>query len=596
MQKYSIIQPQIDVLIAWIKNGDIAIPEIQRPFVWSASKVRDLIDSLYSGYPVGYLITWRNPKVRLKTGKDSEGKKILIDGQQRVTALMAALLGEYIVNSDYKRIKIKIAFHPAEQKFEVSNPAIEKDNDWIPDISKLFTKEMNLLTFVDDYCKRNVEADRNTVYEALERLDKITTKQIGVIELNPDLDIEVVTEIFIRINSQGVKLSQADFAMSKIASNERHDGSNIRKCIDYFSHLAVAPEFYKILTDNDQEFVKTEYFPKMVWLKDEKDDLYDPSYRDMIRVAFTHKFERGRLKDLVSLLSGRNFETREYEEEIEENSFRTLKEGLFDFMNETNFKRFIMILKSAGFVDSSLIRSQNVTNYAYALYLKLREEGYKDDYIESAVRKWFVLSILSKRYSGSPESAFDFDIKRSSNGKFPNYLRQVEEAELSEAYWTAGLVQNLDTSVASSPFFHVYLAAQAKRNDRGFLSKDITVKDLIEHKGDIHHIFPKSYLQKYGLTRGRYNQIANYVYMQSEINIRVGNKAPKEYFAELREQVNSNETMYGGITDEKALMKNLRMNSIPENIFEMTITDYDEFLLQRRKLMAQKIRKYYESL
>ncbi len=206
------------------------------------------------------------------------------------------------------------------------------------------------------------------------------------------------------------------------------------------------------------------------------------------------------------------------------------------------------------------------------------------------------MSILTKRYSGSPESAFDFDIKRSSNGKFPNYLRQVEEAELSDAYWTAGLVQNLDTSVASSPFFHVYLAAQAKMNDRGFLSKDITVKDLIEHKGDIHHIFPKSYLQKHGLSRGRYNQIANYVYMQSEINIRVGNKAPKEYFEELREQVNSNETIYGGITDEKALMKNLKMNSIPEEIFDMTIEDYDEFLLKRRELMAEKIRKYYESL
>jgi hypothetical protein len=596
MQKYSINQPQIDSLLAWIKNGDIAIPEIQRPFVWSGAKVRDLIDSLYSGYPIGYLITWRNPDVRLKDGTSSGGKKILIDGQQRVTALMAALLGEYIINDDYKRVRIRIAFHPAEQKFEVCNPAIEKDKDWIPDISKLFSKEMNLLTFVDGYCKRNVEADRNSVYEALERLNKITTKQIGVIELNPDLDIEVVTEIFIRINSQGVKLSQADFAMSKIASNERYDGPNIRKCIDYFAHLAIAPEFYNILTDNDQEFIKTEYFPKMQWLKNEKDDLYDPSYKDIIRTAFTYKFERGRLKDLVSLLSGRNFETREYEEEIEESSFKTLKEGLSNFMNESNFKRFIMILKSAGFVDTSLIRSKNVTNYAYALYLKLREEGYKDDYIESAVRRWFVLSILTKRYSGSPESAFDFDIKRSSGGKFPNYLRQVEEADLSDAYWTAGLVQSLDTSVASSPFFHVYLAAQVKSNDKGFLSRDITVKDLIEHKGDIHHIFPRSYLKKHGLTRGRYNQIANYVYMQSEINIRVGSNPPKKYFTDLRKQVNGNQTIYGGITDEKELMKNLKMNCIPEDIFEMTIDEYDDFLQKRRELMAKKIRKYYESL
>jgi hypothetical protein len=596
MQKYAITQPQIDDVLSWIRLGDIAVPEIQRPFVWNASKVRDLVDSLYSGFPIGYLITWKNPDIRLKDGSRSEGKKILIDGQQRVIALKAALLGEYIINDDYKRVRIRIAFHPADEKFEVSNPAIEKDNDWIPDISKLFKKEMNLLSFVDAYCERNIEADKNVVFEALSKLNKITTKQIGVIELSSELDIEVVTEIFIRINSQGVTLSQADFAMSKIAANERFDGPNIRKCIDYFCHLAIAPEFYTQLIDQDKDFINTEYFPSMMWLKNEKDDLYDPSYKDMIRVAFTYKFERGRLKDLVSLLSGRNFETREYEEEIEENSFNTLKDGLFDFMSATNFKRFIMILKSAGFVDSSLIRSQNVVNYAYALYLKLREEKYKDSEIEEYIRKWFVLSILTKRYSGSPESSFDFDIKRSSNGGFPNYFKEVQEAELSDAFWDSGLVQNLDTSVASSPFFHVYLAAQVKKNDKGFLSKEITVKDLIEHRGDIHHIFPRAYLKSKGLTRGKYNQIANYVYMQSEINIRVGNKSPKIYFAELEKQVAENDSIYGGITDKDDLMRNLRMNCIPEDIFKMDIDDYDDFLIKRRRLMAKKIKDYYYSL
>lgn len=596
MQKYSINQPQIDILLSWIKNGDIAIPEIQRPFVWDASKVRDLIDSLYSGYPIGYLITWRNPDVRLKDGTKSEGKKILIDGQQRVTALMAALLGQHIVDESYKKVRIQIAFHPADEKFEVSNPAIENDNDWIPDISKLFTKDMDLLSFVDNYCKRNVGADRTKVYEALDKLDKITTKQIGIIELNQELDIEVVTEIFIRINSQGVTLSQADFAMSKIASNNRFDGPNIRKCIDYFCHLSIAPEFYSTFKEQDKEFTNTEYFPKMVWLKDVKDDLYDPSYRDMIRVAFTYKFERGRLKDLVSLLSGRNFVTRDYEEEIEESSFKTLKEGLFDFMNETHFKRFLMIIKSAGFIDKSLIRSQNVLNYAYILYLKLREEGYNDANIEQYVRKWFVLSILTRRYSGSPESAFDFDIKRSSNRNFPKYLEEVEEAELSDAYWKAGLVQNLDTSVASSPFFNIYLASQVKEHDKGFLSKAISVKDLIEQRGDVHHIFPRAYLQKKGLSRGQYNQIANYVYTQSEINIILKDNSPKVYLAEIKKQIEKNQNDISGITNMEDLVKNLKMNCVPEEISEMDFNNYDDFLMKRRKLMAKKIRDYYYSL
>ncbi len=595
MQQYSVTEPPIELLLAWIKGNEIAIPEIQRPFVWDSSKVRDLIDSLYAGYPIGYLITWKNPNVKLKDGSLSEGKRILIDGQQRATALMAAILGEYVINNDYKRVRIKIAFHPSDEKFEVLNPAIEKDNDWIPDISKIFSPESNMLQIVDDYCEKNLESDRNVVYNALDKLQKIKSKQIGLIELNPDLDIDTVTEIFIRINSKGAVLSQADFAMSKIASNEKYGGSDLRKCIDYFCHLSIAPEFYTHLLDNDKEFCNTEYFPKMIWLKDNKDDIYDPNYTDMIRVSFTSKFNRGRIKDLVSLLSGRNFETRTYEETIAEDAFNTLKEGIYDFMNETNFKRFIMIIKSAGFISSRLIRSQNALNSAYMLYLKLKDSGMESERIERYVRKWFVMSILTKRYSGSPESAFDFDIKRISEN-FEQYMEEIETAQLSEAYWSAGLVQDLDTSVASSPFYNVFLASQVKANDKGFLSRDITITDLITHRGDIHHIFPRDYLKRNGLPRGRYNQIANYVLMQSEINIKVGNKSPKEYFNELRIQVNGNDYKYGGIETEEQLLENLDMNCIPRDIFEMDINNYEEFLAKRRLLMANKIKQYYLSL
>ena len=161
------------------------------------------------------------------------------------------------------------------------------------------------------------------------------------------MDIETVTEIFIRINSKGVVLSQADFAMSKIASNTEYNGNQLRKAIDYFCHLAVAPEFYKHIVDNDNEFAKTDFFSQMAWLKSENEDLYDPNYSDLIRVAFTTQFNRGRLSDLVSLLSGRNFETRTYEETIAADSFNTMKKGVNNFINETNFKRFLMIIKSA---------------------------------------------------------------------------------------------------------------------------------------------------------------------------------------------------------------------------------------------------------
>ncbi|MFN4027240.1 MAG: DUF262 domain-containing protein [Flavobacterium sp.] len=596
MQKYSVNQHLIETLLTWVKSGEIAIPEIQRPFVWDSSKVRDLMDSLYQGFPVGYVIAWRNPNVRLKDGSLSEGKKILIDGQQRVTALTAALLGEYVIDKTYQRVKIKIAFNPILERFEVQNPAILKDHSWIPNISEAISGEISILKLVRNYLSFNPEADEDQVEKAFTNLINIPKKQIGIIELAHDLDIETVTEIFIRINSKGVVLSQADFAMSKIASNTEYQGNTLRKAIDYFCHLAISPEFYKHIVDNDKEFAATEFFSKMQWLKSENEDLYDPEYTDLIRVAFTSQFNRGRLSDLVSLLSGRNFETRTFEDAIAEQSFEKLKLGVMNFMNETNFKRFLMIIKSAGFISPKLIRSQNALNFAYILYLKLRELGVNSVAIESYVKRWFVFSVLTGRYSGSPESVFDFDIKQIHNRPFEEYLKEKEEGELSDGFWNASLIQSLDTSVASSPYFNVFLAAQVKANDRGFLSKDVLVSDLISLRGDIHHLFPRDFLKKNGLERGKYNQIANYVFMQSEINIKVGNKPPKDYFELIVSQMEKDNRLVSGLSTHQELLDNLKANCVPQEIMTMGIEDYNEFLGLRRKLMARKIKEYYFSL
>ncbi len=596
IQKYSVNHHPIQTLLSWVKAGEIAIPEIQRPFVWSATKVRNLMDSLYRGYPIGYLIAWRNPSVKLKDGSKSGGKRILIDGQQRVGALMAALLREQLITKDYRKVRIKIAFQPKDRRFEVCNPAIEKDSSWIADIADVLHPDVKMLKLVGGYCEKNPGTDLDEIFESLELLKGILDNHIGLIELNADLDIETVTEIFIRVNSEGVVLSQSDFAMSKIAANEKFGGSDLRKAIDYFCHLAVAPDFYSQLSQSDPEFAGTKFFKAMAWLKNETDDLYDPSYTDMLRVAFTSEFNRGRLADLVALLSGRNFETRQYQEEIAEQSFTKLKHGIFNYMNENNFKKFVMIICSAGFVDASLIGSQNTLNFAYALYLTLRSQGVPPAKIERAVRKWFVLSILTGRYSGSAETMFDHDIRQVNEQGFEAHLDSVEKAELSGTFWETGLPQALNTSVASSPYFRVFRAAQAKMKDKGFLSHDITVQDLIAVKGDVHHVFPRSYLKRHGMRRRWYNQIANYVMAQSEINIAIGDKPPKVYFSQILEQCGRGEKKYGGITDLETLRENLAMNCIPERMETMDSSQYETFLRERRKLMARKIRDYYTSL
>jgi hypothetical protein len=594
-QKYSVNQHQISTFLAFIKDGQIAIPEVQRPFVWDSSKVRDLLDSLYKGYPIGYVITWQNPNVRLKDGQLSAGKKILIDGQQRITALKASILGDYVVNKEYDRVRIKIAFNPQTEAFEVQNPAILKDKSWISDVAEVMTSG-SIIQVVKKYLENNPNADAARVEQSIGDLLGIQHKQVGTIDLAHDLDIETVTEIFIRINSQGVVLSQADFAMSKIAANESFSGPNLRKAIDYFCHLAVAPHFYEHIRDNDKDFSETDYFRAMSWLKDERDDLYDPSYTDMLRVAFTSEFSRGRMSDLVSLLSGRNFETREYEESIASDTFDRMKSSTLRFMREDYFKKFSMIIRSAGFVTPDLIRSKNALNFAYIVYIKLREEGVPQAEISRLVSRWFVFSILTSRYGGSPESTFDFDVRQMFNRPFGEYLASVEQAELSDSFWNFGLIQRLDTSAVSSPAFHVYQAAQVKGQDKGFLSRDISVADIILYKGDIHHIFPKSYLKSNNKSRGDYNQIANYVLMQQEINIAIGAKSPDVYFGELQAQCTGGTLKYGAIDNMAELHDNLRTHCIPQSIFSAQINSYDAFLVERRALMSQKIKEYYRTL
>ncbi len=595
IQRYSVNQHTIQTLLTWIESDEVGIPEIQRPFVWNAAKVRDFIDSLYFGYPVGYLIAWRNPSVRLKNGSESAGKRILIDGQQRVTALLAAMLGRQIVDKKYRKARITIAFHPGEERFEVANPAIQRDRAWLADIANLFAPDTKLLRVVDAYCESNPESNRDEIYERIERLRGIRNNSLGLIELNADLDVETVSEIFVRINSKGVSLNAADFAMSKMAANEKYNGHQLRKCIDYFCHLAVAPEAYADLA-SDSEFADTRYFQAMEWLKYEKEDLYDPSYTDMLRVAFTSEFKRGRLDDLVALLSGRNFETREFEEVIAEDSFSRLNAAILRFMNETDFKRFVMILRSAGFVNASMIRSQNAVNFAYIVYLTLRARHANPGIIENLVRRWFVMSVLTRRYTGSPETAFGVDIRNITKQNAEDCLDAVERAELSDAFWDTGLPQQMDTSAANSLYFNVFLASQVRGNDKGFLSNGHTVQTLLEGASHFHHVFPQNYLKNHGLTRGRYNQIANYVVMQGEINIAIGDAPPASYFSALQDQCKSGKPRYGGITDADELRSNLQAHCIPCGMQEADVDDYDGFLKRRRLLMAGKIRDYYLSL
>lgn len=596
MAKYTVQQQPVDTILTWVKTGQVAIPEMQRPFVWDSTKVRDLLDSLYQGFPIGYLITWQSTDVGLKDGSRSSFKQILIDGQQRITAMTAALVGQNVVDKRYKKKRIKIAFNPVTEAFATLTPVIEKDEEWISDVAEYVGAE-SAYSATKRYMDANQDADHAHVERSLNRLSAIKNAQVGIITLNEDLDIETVTEIFIRINSKGVPLSSADFAMSKIASHGEL-GSNLRKLIDYFCHLAVAPHVYADISQNDPAFAGSGYMEKIAWLRDDSSDLFDPSYTDLIRIAGIKEFKRGQVAALVSVLSGRDFETRSFDEDIAIQAFERLEKVLLEIVNQYSFQQFTMTIRSAGFIAPRLISSTNALNFAYALYLHLRsEKTLNEGEVKNYVRKWFVMSILTGRYTNSVETAFDADIKRIDELGVPTVLDNIERSVLSDSFWAVTLPMSMETSSPRSPYFLTFQAAQAHLGAKGFLSKHISVSNMIEGAGDIHHLIPRNYLATHGVPdRSDYNQIANYVLAETPINISIKDQAPATYMARVDSQITDGQLRLGEITDPNTRRENFAANAVPETLATTTAESYSAFLEQRRKLMAAYIRRYYEGL
>ena len=608
-EKFTTYPLSISAILGLIKANDIAIPEIQRPFVWKSKQVRDLMDSLYKGYPVGYIILWKNPNVKLKDGTISAGKKVLIDGQQRVTALMTALAGQNIINEDYKTTRIKIAFDPfaaltgddEAEIFAVQTPAHIKSSRWIPDIAEIFSDNFSCFKFINDYCAINPDMKDESLDSIISKLKGLVNQSIGIIELSDSLQIDIVTDIFVRINSKGTTLNQGDFVMSKIAADEEHGGNTLRKIIDYFSHLSVEPTYYDYMVTHALDFCRKEnglYKEKLKWLRNDTESIYDPTCDDVIRVAFMHKFQRSKLADLVSLLSGRNFETRDYNVEIIDNTYEEMYKGVLNVISEHNFKQFMIAMRSAGFISRKLINSIMAVDFAYTLYLILREsKEVSVSEIKHYIQKWYVLSVLTGRYTSSPESSFYKDLKSIKEKGVVATLQAIEDATLSEAFWNVQLVQNLESTSTINPTYQVYLAAQVYFNETSLLSNNIGIKELIDLGGDVHHIFPKQYLKEQGLEKNQYNQNANYVYLDRPVNESIGKLPPYEYFSIAKRQCSEDVTKpIGSINNIDLLERNLAMNCIPNDIFKMDFESYSRFLQERRTLMAQKIKDYYYSL
>lgn len=586
VKNYHVDNVTIEEILGWIKQGKIGLPEMQRPFVWSTAKVRDLIDSLYNGYPIGYIVTWQNPAVGLKNDSSSNNKEIIIDGQQRLTALKAALSGEKVVSQQYITKRIKISFKPSTGEFNTLNSAIEKDPLWINDISDIFKSDFNSYSYVTDNAKKLGMAPED-LGATLQKLLAIRQSEIGDIKLGYNLSIGAVTDIFNRINSKGVSLSSADLAMSRLSADTVHGGNNLRKQIEYFVQLLNDPNLLENIVKFDSDFANTKEFGQIKWIASEVNPIYKPRYADILHLILATSFKRGKLSDMVSLISGRDFEARNYSEEGMKANYEKMQAGATLVFNKSNFQRYLMILRDMGMRNSGKLGlvGHGVFNFGYILFLYLhRITNLSQEKIASYLKRWIIMSALTGRYSGSSETITESDLKMISRDANPiNVLDDILDREMNDSFWNGTLPNMLRVQSTQASSWRIFQMSQIYGKDTAWLAKDTSTETAMLEEGNIHHIFPQAYLRKNGFSKGDINQIANYVWVTQPKNLEISDKAPKDYL--------SDENIIEFMSET-----NNRENAIPEEIVEYDFHNYSDFLNQRRHLMAKKMREFYENM
>jgi hypothetical protein len=570
----------LNKLIADIEMGEIGLPEIQRPFVWPNTKVRDLFDSMYKGFPVGYLLFWANGvgNGHRQIGTNAKQKVprlLIVDGQQRLTSLFAVLKRLPVVRSDYTKNQIQIAFRPKDQKFEVADAAIMRDPEYISNISDLWAGDLSRNRFVRQFITRLdeyrplSEDEEDHLIEAIDRLYDLQNYPFTALELSSTVDEEQVADVFVRINSQGVTLNQADFILTLMSVFWDQGRADLEK----FCREARQP-----VTNQASPF---NYFIR-------------PDPDQLLRVNVGLGFRRARLRHVYSILRGKDLETETFSEEQRETQFAVLQEAQGYVLHLQNWHEFLKCLMRAGYRSEKMITSQTALLYSYVFFLIGKKDFHVDHYtLRDLVARWFFMVSMTGRYTGSPETVMEQDLARlrglSTADEFVQTLDRVIEAALTEDFWNITLPENLATSSARSPSLFAYYAALNLLDARVLFSQ-MKVNELMDpairsRKASIerHHLFPKAYLQKIGYdsTRDR-NQIANYALVEWSDNIEIKDTPPSAYYLDYAARFSPDE-----------LRRMLYWHALAENWAEM---DYEMFLEDRRKRIAQVIKDGFARL
>ena len=582
------VPSKVEDLLANIKNGRIGLPDLQRPFVWKDNKVRELLDSMMKGYPIGYVMLWDSPDEygdKTTIGSNSKMYKrpdeLIIDGQQRLTALLAAMYGVIIKDKDYKERKIRISFNPLTREFAVWNQAYEKNPEWISEISSVFAadKEHNISKFRKAYIKavnenrtknsesKLIEDEEDIIEENINDLLDLERYSLPTLSISSKADEENVADIFVRVNSGGQNLTEKNFIETLLAVYDNEIYEKINKFCEESRIPTNKTSFNQILE-------------------------VDPAH--LIRMAVGVGFRRARLRYVYMLLRGKNLKTGEITKEVREKNLSIFRNSLDMVTNLNNWHAFMNLFSSAGYLKGSFVASTNAVVFSYILYL-IGKYDFKVPSIElqKIIRKWIFMSTITGFYTGSPEGTVEkqfADLRSIHNAdEFVNYLDSVISNRFTDDYFNYSLPSELNSSSATSPAWYGYIASLVVLGSHILFSTELLAQHLVsgtsggKNSIDKHHIFPKNYLQKIGITDDRdRNQIANFTYLDYVTNIDISDNPPPVYAKRYSEKLG-----------EEAYKLTCYENALPENFEKLS---YDEFLTKRRLLMSHIVKKAYGKL
>jgi uncharacterized protein with ParB-like and HNH nuclease domain len=404
-------------LIDDIDIGTIGLPDIQRPFIWKDTKVRDLFDSMYKGYPVGYFLFWEtdnndNAKNIGTEKKQKTPQSLIVDGQQRLTSLYAVIKAKEIIRESFDKDKITISFNPLEEKFEIPDASIKRNPRYFQDISTIWQENANLFKIVNNF----ITNLQNAVDLRVEEIDKIQSSfqnlsnlqnyNFSAIELSKATNEEQVADIFVRINSKGKQLNQADFILTLMSVF----WENGRKDLEKFCYSCKKPIENNISSPFNY--------------------LFHPKPDQMLKVAIGLSFKRAVLKFVYNILRGKNLETGVFSEEERNNQFSKLEKSQKKVLDHQNWHEFIKAIKQAGYVKNDYISSDNNLLYSYCLFLIGKEDYQIDLYkLKNLIAKWFFMCCITGRYTSSPESKMEGDFVKLRNvidgNDFKNYWKTL---------------------------------------------------------------------------------------------------------------------------------------------------------------------------